>query len=64
MPRNFLVHKIAAVSHFEAVVEKRRSSEQTPKRGAECGDGQAHHEVRSSVAGHLPKGQVRWHEVQ
>jgi hypothetical protein len=64
MLRNFLVHKIAAVSHFEAAVEKRRSSDQTPKRSAEYADGHAHHEVKSNVAGRLPIWQVRLHEVQ
>jgi len=55
-----LVYKIGAVSHLEAVVQSRRSSEQTPKYIAECADERAQHAERNNVAGNLPVLQVGW----
>ena len=43
MLRNFLDYKIVSVSHLEAIVQKRRSYEQTPKYTAEYVHDRANH---------------------
>ena len=63
MLRNFLDYKIVSVSHLEAIVQKRRSYEQTPKYTAEYVHDRANHQARNSVAGSLPVLQVRWQEM-
>lgn len=58
--RNVFIRTIAAAaSYLEALVQKRRCFEQTPKHTAERAQVRTHHEKRGRVAGDLPVLQVR-----